>query len=102
MAIRRAFYAQRFRSQAGTQEGLYWEAKEGEAESPAGAFIAEATGEGYETGRKRTPFHGYYYRILKGQGAHASGGAKDYVQEGKMTGEVLPSLPIPRSIGAAE
>jgi hypothetical protein len=81
-------YAQRFRSQPGTEEGLYWEAKEGEGESresPAGAFIAEATGEGYETGRRRTPFHGYYYRILKGQGAHASGGAKDYVQDGKMT-----------------
>jgi Protein of unknown function (DUF2950) len=79
-------YAQRFRSQPGTQEGLYWETQEGEAESPAGAFIAEATGEGYETGRKRTPFHGYYYRILKAQGPHASGGAKDYVIDGKMTG----------------
>jgi Protein of unknown function (DUF2950) len=79
-------YAQRFRSQPGTQEGLYWETKEGEVESPAGAFIAEATGEGYETGRKRTPFHGYYYRILKAQGPHAPGGAKDYVIDGKMTG----------------
>jgi hypothetical protein len=78
-------YAQRFRSQPGTEEGLYWEAKEGAAESPAGAFVAEATGEGYETGRRRTPFHGYYYRILRAQGAHAPGGAKDYVQDGKMT-----------------
>jgi Protein of unknown function (DUF2950) len=79
-------YAQRFRSQPGTEEGLYWETKEGEVESPAGAFVAEATGEGYETGRKRTPFHGYYYRILKAQGPHAPGGAKDYVVDGKMTG----------------
>jgi Protein of unknown function (DUF2950) len=79
-------YAQRFRSSPGTQEGLYWEAKEGEVESPAGAFVAEATGEGYETGRKRIPFHGYYYRILKAQGPHAPGGAKDYVIDGKMTG----------------
>ena len=79
-------YAQRFRSQPGTQEGLYWEAKEGEVESPAGAFVAEATGEGYETGRRRTPFHGYFYRILTGQGAHAPGGAKDYVVDAKMTG----------------
>jgi hypothetical protein len=79
-------YAQRFRSQPGTEEGLYWEAKEGEMESPAGAFVAEATSEGYETGRKRTPFHGYFYRILTAQGDHAPGGAKDFVVDGKMTG----------------
>jgi hypothetical protein len=79
-------YAQRFRSKPGTEEGLYWETKEGESESPAGVFVAEATGEGYEPGRKKIPFHGYYYRILTAQGPHALGGAKDYVIDGKMTG----------------
>jgi hypothetical protein len=79
-------YAQRFRSRPGAQDGLYWETKEGESESPAGVFIAEATGEGYEPGRKKIPFHGYYYRILTAQGSHAFGGAKDYVIDGKMTG----------------
>jgi Protein of unknown function (DUF2950) len=82
-------YAQRFRSEPGTQNGLYWEAKEGEPQSPAGSLVAEATSEGYDSAKqssKPTPFHGYFYRILKAQGAHAVGGAKDYVSDGKMTG----------------
>jgi hypothetical protein len=82
-------YAQRFRSEPGMENGLYWDAKAGEPESPAGALVAEATSEGYgaapASGRP-TPFHGYYYRILKSQGTHARGGAKDYVQDGKMNG----------------
>jgi hypothetical protein len=82
-------YAQHFRSAPNTQSGLYWDVKEGQPDSPAGALVAEAASEGYEpaqqTGRP-TPFHGYFYRILKAQGAHAQGGAKDYVQDGKMTG----------------
>jgi hypothetical protein len=78
-------YAQRFRSTPGREDGLYWEAKEGEVESPAGSLVAEAESEGGGQG-KGTPFHGYYYRILKAQGPHAPGGAKDYVKDGKMTG----------------
>lgn len=82
-------YAQRFRSTAGTEDGLYWEAGEGEAESPAGVLVAQAASEGYESSQqtgKRTPFDGYFFRILKAQGSHAAGGAKEYVQDGKMTG----------------
>lgn len=82
-------YAQRFRSEPGTQNGLYWEVKEGETPSPAGALVAEAASEAKDSAQqtgKRTPFHGYYYRILKAQGAHASGGAREYVTDGKMTG----------------
>ena len=82
-------YAQHFRSEPGTQNGLYWDAKPGEPESPTGALVAEATSEGYGASPapgKPTPFHGYYYRILKSQGSHARGGAKEYLQEGKMNG----------------
>jgi Protein of unknown function (DUF2950) len=79
-------YAQRIFSQPGTQNGLYWEVKEGEALSPAGLLVAEATTEGTPSTGKRTPFHGYYYRTLKAQGAHAIGGAKDYVTDGNMAG----------------
>ncbi len=82
-------YAQRFRSTPGTEDGLYWEAKDGEAISPAGSLVAEATNEGYDSARqsgKPTPFHGYYYRMLKSQGPHATGGAKEYVVDGKMSG----------------
>jgi hypothetical protein len=82
-------YAQRFRSKPGTHNGLYWEAKDGDVLSPTGSLVAEATNEtddGTQQIRKPVPFHGYYYRILKAQGARAKGGAKDYIVDGKMTG----------------
>jgi hypothetical protein len=82
-------YAQRFRSEPGAQNGLFWEVKEGESQSPTGSLVAEATSEGYDTTKqsgKPTPFHGYLYRILKAQGPHAPDGAKDYVLDGRMTG----------------
>jgi hypothetical protein len=82
-------YAQRFRSESGTENGLYWEVKEGESQSPAGDLVAEATSEGHDSANpsgKPTPFHGYLYRILKAQGPHAAGGAKNYVVDGTMTG----------------
>jgi Protein of unknown function (DUF2950) len=78
-------YAQRFRSEPGKQNGLYWEVAEGEPASPAGPLVADADAEGYEQGT-RHPYHGYYFRILKAQGPHAYGGARDYVVDGKMTG----------------
>jgi Protein of unknown function (DUF2950) len=81
-------YAERIVSSPGKQNGLYWETKEGEADSPAGILVAGATSEGddFQQAGKRTPFHGYYYRVLKAQGEHAIGGAKDYIRDGKMTG----------------
>jgi hypothetical protein len=81
-------FAQRIVSSPGKQNGLYWETKEGEDESPAGSLIADATSEGYDIqqGKKPVPFYGYYYRVLKSQGEHAIGGAKDYIRDGKMTG----------------
>ncbi len=81
-------FAERIVSSPGKQNGLYWETKEGEDESPAGSLIAGATSEGYDIqqGKKPVPFYGYYYRVLKAQGAHAIGGAKDYIMDGKMTG----------------
>lgn len=77
-------YSQRFRSQPGTQNGLYWPVAEGEPESPAGPLVADADAAGYEQGT-RHPYHGYYFRILKAQGPHAYGGARDYIVDGKMT-----------------
>jgi len=82
-------YAQRFMSREGEKNGLYWEAKEGEQRSPLGPLIAKAAVEGY-TGKRpvgrRTPYHGYYYRVLKAQGKNARGGEYDYVVDGKMIG----------------
>ena len=82
-------YAQHFASHPNQHDGLYWEAKTGEEPSPMGALIARARDEGYEsagTHGKREPYHGYYYRILKRQGAHASGGAHEYIVGNHMIG----------------
>ena len=82
-----AQYAQTIFSSPGKKNGLYWPAKEGEPESPIGPLIADATSEGYQrdpSGRP-APFHGYYYKVLTGQGADAPGGASDYIVDGKMT-----------------
>lgn len=82
-------YAQRFGSEKDKKDGLYWEAKEGEEQSPLGPLVAKATKEGYtrkKPGEKPSPYHGYYYKILKAQGEKAPGGAYDYVVNGKMIG----------------
>lgn len=82
-------YAQKFRSDAGLQNGLYWDVKEGEEPSPLGPQVAAAQEEGFmgkPTDAKPAPYHGYYYRILKGQGNDAPGGAYDYLAKGEMIG----------------
>jgi hypothetical protein len=78
-------YAQKITSTRGKRNGLYWETKEGEGQSPMGPLMAKAAKEGY-TGRALSPYHGYYYKILKAQGKHASGGAYSYVVKGMMMG----------------
>jgi Protein of unknown function (DUF2950) len=80
-------FAQRIISTPGKRDGLFWEAKEGEETSPLGPFIARAAQEGYASeteGITLSPFHGYYFKIVKGQGKNAQGGAYSYVVKGKM------------------
>lgn len=82
-------YAQTFRSSTGKHDGLYWAAGEGEAVSPLGPLAALAAREGYSSKLKSAqpqPFHGYYFRILTGQGKNARGGAYDYLVKGNMIG----------------
>jgi hypothetical protein len=82
-------YAQKCVSTPGKKDGLYWEAKEGEKQSPMGPLMAKAVKEGYghrKQGVNLTPYHGYYYKILKAQGKNAPGGAYSYVVNGKMMG----------------
>lgn len=79
-------YAQRIVSRPNRKDGLYWPAVQGDDISPLGELVARATKEGYAVGGQRTPFHGYYYRILKRQGPKADGGEVDYVVRGKMIG----------------
>jgi hypothetical protein len=80
-------YAQRFRSREGKTDGLYWPASQGGAESPLGPLAATASREGYkQEGSNRMPYHGYYFRILTGQGKDAAGGAYSYLAQGHMIG----------------
>jgi hypothetical protein len=82
-----ARFAQKILSDPGKKNGLYWPTSGAEPESPIGPLIAGASAEGYKrdpSGRP-APFHGYYYKVLTGQGADAPGGAQDYVVDGKMT-----------------
>jgi hypothetical protein len=80
-------YAQKFLSTKGKRDGLYWESKADEPQSPLGPLVAQARGQGYQANTgKPTAYHGYYYKILTGQGAGASGGAYDYLVRGKMMG----------------
>lgn len=84
--VRAGNYAQRIVSEPGKQNGLYWEVKQGEPLSAAGPLLARAAEEGYDASKGRTPYHGYLYHLLNGQGPHAKGGAKPYVIDGKMSG----------------
>lgn len=80
-------YAQKIFSSAGQHDGLYWKAGDGEPQSPIGPRVAAAVAEGYAKGQDGppTPYHGYLYHVLTRQGKNASGGAKSYVANGKMT-----------------
>ncbi len=78
-------YAARIASSPGKRDGLYWESGDGE-QSPLGALAAAAESKGYGApkGEGGTPYFGYRYRILAGQGGHAPGGAVEYTENGRM------------------
>jgi len=77
-------YAQRVISTPGKQDGLAWQARDGTWQGPVGEQIAGFIQEGYSD--RSEPFHGYYYKILKGQGPAAPQGAMNFVVEGAMIG----------------
>jgi Protein of unknown function (DUF2950) len=79
-------YAQKLVSDEGKQNGLYWEPKPGQPESPMGPAVAAASAEGYGGGGGHEPYHGYIYKLLKEQGPDAEGGAKSYLVDGKLSG----------------
>ncbi len=81
-------YARKFRSDPGQQNGLYWPTARGQTRSPLGDFVAQAAQEGrpLDGDQAPSPFHGYYFRILTGQGPGAKGGARNYVEKDKMSG----------------
>lgn len=80
-------YAAKFISDPNKQNGLYWKSADGQPASPLGPLAAAAASDGYSANPQgHTAFHGYYFRMLKGQTANAPGGAKEYAVDGKMTG----------------
>jgi hypothetical protein len=77
-------YASKIFSDEGEQNGLYWQAANGEPQSPIGPLLASASsGSRHDT--PPIPYRGYYYRVLTSQGSSAPSGAKNYVVDGKMT-----------------
>jgi hypothetical protein len=77
-------YAQRIISTPGKQDGLAWRNPDGSAGGPVGEAVAKAIAEGYAN--KTEPYHGYYFKVLKGQGPAAPLGQLDYTIEGVMIG----------------
>jgi len=78
-------YAQKFISDPGKQNGLYWKSLEGQPQSPLGPLAAFATSQGYSVRPDaHTPFNGYYFHMLNGQSSKAPSGEKQYVMDGKM------------------
>ena len=75
-------YARKIFSDEGQHNGLFWTAADGKPQSPIGPLVASAVVEGYAKGQDGapTPYRGYYYHILTGQGKDAPGGAKDYIR----------------------
>lgn len=107
-----AEYAQKLISTPGKHDGLYWETAEDDKPSPLGKLIAAARAEGYGpkteapdiagkggsekegVAEERAPYHGYYFKILTRQGAHAPGGKYGYIINGNMiAGYALVAYP---------
>lgn len=76
-------YAQRIVSSPGKKDGLYWE---GESANLVPKAFADAASALFAEGKKPSPYHGYYFHILKAQGPDAKGGALNYVVKGEMIG----------------
>jgi hypothetical protein len=78
-----AQYAQRIVAEPGKQDGLAWKTADGTWAGPVGENIAKVIEQGYGRGE---PYHGYYFKVLKGQGPAAPHGRMDYVVKGVMIG----------------
>ncbi len=80
-------YAAKFISDPGKQNGLSWKSADGKPEGPLAALAASAGAAGYSTNPDAlSAFHGYFFRMLKGQTDKAPAGAKEYLVNGKMVG----------------
>jgi len=76
-------YAQRIISTPGKHDGLAWQNSDGSWDGPIGEKIAQAIELGYS---RSEPYHGYFFKVLKGQGSAAPLGEMDFVVKGVMIG----------------
>jgi hypothetical protein len=79
-----AQYAQRIIARPGQQDGLAWQNADGTWAGPIGEKIARAIEQGYDVNAE--PYHGYFLKVLKGQGPSAPLGSMDFVVQGAMIG----------------
>jgi hypothetical protein len=77
-------YARRIVSTPGKQDGLAWQNPDGSWEGPIGDKIAHAIEQGYSNSSE--PYHGYFFKVLNGQGPAAPLGEMDYLVKGVMIG----------------
>lgn len=92
-----AQYAQKIFSSPNKKDGLFWENPDGSAGGPISKPVADALAEGYKA-ESGTGYHGYYFKILKGQGPAAGFGELDYVVGGLMIGG-FALLAVPAEYG---
>ena len=78
-------YAQRVLSTPGKHDGLAWQNPDGTWGGPVGEEVAKALEEGYSA-QAGKPYHGYYFKVLTGQGPAAAMGEMDFVVGGAMIG----------------
>ena len=87
-------YAQKIISSPGKHDGLSWKNPDGTAGGPVGEAVARAIDEGYSA-NDRSGYHGYYFKVLHGQGPAARLGQLDYVINGVMIGGfALVAVPV--------
>jgi hypothetical protein len=79
-------YAQRIISSPGKHDGLAWQNADGTWGGPVGEEVAKALAQGYTQQSQPQPYHGYYFKVLKGQGPAAPMGEMDFVVGGAMIG----------------
>ena len=79
-------YAQRIISTPGKHDGLAWQNPDGTWGGPVGEHIAKALEQGYSNPSQPQPYHGYYFKVLKGQGPAGPLGEMDFVVKGAMIG----------------
>jgi len=85
-------FAQRLISSPGKRDGLYWQAKDDEEESPAGPMLESAA---FSKAKQGEGYYGYRYRILTAQGPNVLGGEYSYILNGNMTnGFALIAWPV--------